>query len=436
MRGPGERPTRRPRAAGVARVALWADVQETLAEAADTLGCPASVLGALREPQRLIEARVPVRRTGSGAVEHFTAFRSQHCNVAGPYKGGIRFHPHVTRDEVKALSAEMTVKCRVVNIPFGGAKGGVIVDTAGLDDRELEQLSRGYVEVMGDNLGPETDIPAPDVFTNSRVMAWMFDEFSRRHGRNHFSFITGKPARIGGSRGREEATGYGVATVALEALRLRGLDPERCRVAVQGFGNVGAHAAAALEGAGARVVALSDVRGGVWNPDGLPVEAAQAWTAGGRSLADSPFGRAIPPDGPLYTEAEAVIPAAFEEQITEENAGRIRAPVVVEGANGPTTRGGHAILLSSGTLVVPDVLANAGGVTCSYFEWVQDLGAYFWDLDEVRARLGSFMRQAFSDVCGEAGPPGGGGAPPDLRSAAFRLAVRRLWEAMADRGWI
>jgi glutamate dehydrogenase/leucine dehydrogenase len=417
-------------------MALWADIQETLAEAADALGCPTSVLGALREPQRLIEARVPVRRTRTGTVEHFTAFRSQHCNVAGPYKGGIRFHPHVTRDEVKALSAEMTVKCRVVNIPFGGAKGGVIVDTADLDDRELEQLSRGYVEVMGDNLGPETDIPAPDVFTNSRVMAWMFDEFSRRHGRNHFSFITGKPARIGGSRGREEATGFGVASVTLEALRLRGLGPGRARVAVQGFGNVGAHAAAALAREGVRIVALSDVRGGVWNPEGIPVEAAQAWSAsGGRSLADSPFGSPLAADGPLYAEAEAIIPAAFQEQITEENAGRIRAPIIVEAANGPTTRGAHALLLASGRLVIPDVLANAGGVTCSYFEWVQDLGAYFWDLDEVRARLGNFMRQAFSDVRAEAGIRGGD-AQPDLRSAAYRLAVRRLWEAMADRGWL
>jgi len=415
---------------------LWADAQQVLHQATLELGCPTAVFALLREPQRVIEAQIPVRRTADGAVDCFTAYRSQHCNVAGPFKGGIRFHPAVTAEEVKALSVAMTIKCRVVNIPFGGAKGGVAVDAAGLDARELEQLSRGFVEVMGENLGPDKDIPAPDVFTNSKVMAWMFDEFSRRHDRNHFSFITGKPARIGGSRGREEATGFGVAIVTLEALRRRGIDPVGARVAIQGFGNVGRYAAAALARQGAAVVALSDVGGGIHHPEGLPVEEIAAWeAAGGGSLAASPFGRPIAADGPLFVEADAVIPAAYEEQLTAANAGQVRAPIVVEAANSPSTAAAHDLLVAAGRLVVPDVLANAGGVTCSYFEWVQDLGAYFWNLEEVRQRLAAFMRQGFEEVLAEAGPAPAAGVP-DLRRAAYRLAVRRLWEAMADRGWL
>jgi glutamate dehydrogenase len=420
-------------------MSLWTDTQEALRQATDELGCQPAVYRILSEPQRVLVAQIPVRR--ADGVHTYTAYRSQHCNVAGPYKGGIRFHPRVTLDEVKALSAEMTLKCRVVNIPFGGAKGGVVVDPAELTPRELEQLSRGYVEVMGDDLGPDKDIPAPDVYTNERIMAWMFDEFSRRHGRNAFSFITGKPARIGGSRGREEATGFGVAEVTVAALEDRGIDPHRARVAIQGFGNVGSHAALALERRGIRVVALSDVGGGRYDPEGLPVSELVAWQrrraegALPTSLAEAPFGQPIGPQDPLFAPADVVIPAAFEEQLTEENVGRVQAPVVVEAANGPTTRAAHRWLVAAGRLVVPDILANAGGVTCSYFEWVQDLGAYFWDLEEVRQRLRTFMLRAYADVRAEAEVVPSSGVP-DLRRAAYRLAVRRLWEAMEDRGWL
>jgi len=412
-------------------MSLWTETQDLLRDVTAELACPPSVFSLLREPRRVITAQIPVRR-GSGQIECFTAYRSQHCDVAGPYKGGIRFHPKVTLEEIKALSVEMTIKCRVVNIPFGGAKGGVQVDPTALDPQELEQVARGYVDVMGDNLGPDRDIPAPDVFTNARTMAWMFDQFSRRHGRNHFSFITGKPARIGGSRGREEATGYGVAVVAIKALGLRHIDPHGARAAIQGFGNVGANAALALQRAGVRVIALSDVRGGVYDPAGLPVEQLIQWEAAGtgRTLAEAPFGQHIDPLDPLFLDAEVVIPAAMQMQITKDNVGRVRAPLVVEAANAPTTHEAHRRLLSAGKMVVPDVLANAGGVTVSYFEWVQDLDSYFWDLEEVRTRLTTFMTRAFEDVLAEAA------GDADLRRAAYRLAIRRLWEAMGDRGWV
>jgi glutamate dehydrogenase len=411
-------------------VSLWTETQELLRDVTTELGCSPSVYNVLKEPRRVLIVQVPVRR--NGITEYFTAYRSQHNNACGPYKGGIRFHPKVTLDEVKALSVAMTIKCRVVNIPFGGAKGGVVVDPSQLTEREVEQLSRGYVDVLGDNLGPDKDIPAPDVFTNSRIMAWMFDEFSRRHGRNHFSFITGKPAHMGGSRGREEATGFGVSVVAVKALQMRGIDPQGARVAIQGFGNVGSHAALALERHGCKIVAVSDVGGGLYNPEGLPVEELLAWERAnrGKSVAEAPFGKATGALDVLFVPCDVVIPAALEDQITGDNAAAVQAPVVVEAANGPTTREGHQRLLAAGKTVVPDVLANAGGVTVSYFEWVQDLGSYFWDLEEVRARLSVFMDRGFNDVVAEAG------SDPDLRRAAYRLAVRRLKEAMEDRGWI
>jgi glutamate dehydrogenase len=410
---------------------MWTDTQRLLEDVTTELGCSPSVYNVLKEPRRVLVVQVPVRR-GSGVTEYFTAYRSQHNNACGPYKGGIRFHPDVSIDEVKALSVAMTIKCRVVNIPFGGAKGGVVVDPSTLNQAELERLSRGYVDVLGENLGPDKDIPAPDVFTNSRIMAWMFDEFSRRSGRNHFSFITGKPAHMGGSRGREEATGYGVSVVALRALQRRGIDPHGARVAIQGFGNVGCNAALSLLREGCRIVACSDVGGGLYNPEGLPVEEMLAWESAhrGRSIAEAPFGKRVGATEVLFLPCDVVIPAALEDQITGENAGAIQAAVVVEAANGPTTREGHQRLLADGRTVVPDVLANAGGVTVSYFEWVQDLGSYFWDLEEVRARLAVFMERGFDDVAAEAG------SDPDLRRAAYRVAVRRLAEAMEDRGWI
>ncbi len=410
---------------------MWSDTQELLRDVTGELDCATSVYNVLKEPRRVLVVQVPVRRS-NGVTEYFTGYRAQHNNACGPYKGGIRFHPGVTIDEVKALSVAMTIKCRVVNIPFGGAKGGVVVDPSQLNEHEVEQLSRGYVDVLGDNLGPDKDIPAPDVFTNSRIMAWMFDEFSRRSGRNHFSFITGKPAHMGGSRGREEATGFGVSVVTLRALQRRGIDPNGARVAIQGFGNVGRNAAEALTRSGCRIVAVSDVAGGLYNPDGLPLGDLLAWEdkSKGRSVADAPFGRRVGALDVLFVPAEVVIPAALEDQITGDNAKSVQAPVVIEAANGPTTRDGHARLLADGRTIVPDVLANAGGVTVSYFEWVQDLGSYFWDLDEVRARLSVFMERGFDDVVAEAGKS------PDLRRAAYRVAVRRLSEAMLDRGWI
>ena len=323
------------------------------------------------------------------------------------------------------------IKCRVVDLPFGGAKGGVVVDPTQLDDGELEQLSRGYIRVMADTLGPDKDIPAPDVFTNSRVMAWMFDEFSSRHGRNHFSFITGKPSNIGGSRGREEATGFGVGVVAAGALRLAGSQVSGVRVAIQGFGNVGSHAALKLHGDGAHIVAVSDVGGGVYDPAGLPLPELLDWARQERrSVAESPFGQRLAADEVLYVDADLVIPAAMEDQIRADNVARIRAPLVVEAANGPTTATAHAELVRRGVTVVPDVLANSGGVTVSYFEWVQDLDSYFWDLDDVRSRLQAFMTRAFDQVVAEAG------TDRDLRRAAYRLAVRRLADAMQERGWI
>jgi glutamate dehydrogenase (NAD(P)+) len=400
----------------------------------DHLGLSEGMRSLMREPERELVVTVPLI-TDDGHIKVYKGYRVQHSSARGPCKGGIRYHPDVVLDEVRALAMLMTIKCAVVNLPFGGAKGGVAVNPAHLSLRELERLTRGFAAMILPILGGKRDIPAPDVNTNEQVMAWFMDVVSSREGQFVPEITTGKPVALGGSRGRNEATGRGVAIAAVEVLRRRSRDPQDVRVAVQGFGNVGQHAANILAAEyGCKVIALSDVSGGLYNPHGLdlPTITEHVRHSPDRLLAG--FG----PNGGvdhitnaelLTLDVDVLIPAAIEGQITGANAGQVRADVVVEGANGPTTFEADAILRERGIAVVPDILANAGGVIVSYLEWVQDLQFYFWDISEVRAQLTRRMRQGFEDVWALAEGQG-----LDLRSAAYLLAIDRVADAIQQRG--
>jgi len=382
----------------------------------------------LSRPARFVEVMITLRMD-DGTTRVFTGYRSQHNDAVGPFKGGIRFHPTVTADEVKALSIWMTVKCALLGLPFGGGKGAVACDPKALSDRELEALSRGYVRALAEVLGPDLDIPAPDVYTNAQVMGWMVDEFSRLRGRNAFGVMTGKPLALGGSQGRTEATGYGCVVTVVEAAARLGLDLRGATAAIQGFGNAGSYAARLLHEAGARVVAVSDSRGGVWEPAGLDPEDLIRWKAETGTVAAYP-GRAIDNRELLELEVDILIPAALENQITGENAERIRARIIAEAANGPTTPEADAVLARRGIFVIPDILASAGGVTVSYFEWVQNLTSLYWSSDEVLTRLQQMMSKAFAEVYALHDARG-----VTMRDAAYMVAVRRLADAMAARGW-
>ncbi len=405
-------------------------VRWQIRRAADALGLDPAVYEILKSPLRFLEVSIPVTMD-DGSVHVFTGYRSQHNDLLGPAKGGIRFHPDVNPDEVKALSAWMTIKCALLGLPFGGGKGGVIVDPRELSPRELEELSRGYVRAIARFIGADRDVPAPDVYTNPQVMAWMVDEFARIKQGNEFGVITGKPVAIGGSLGRTEATGRGVVICVKEAARRLGIDLQGARVAVQGAGNVGSHTATLIHREGARVIALSDSHGGVYRPEGLDPRQVLDHKARTGAVHGFPGAQAITNEELLELECDVLIPAALENQITAENAPRIRARLVVEAANGPTTPEADELLFDRGIRVVPDVLANAGGVTVSYFEWVQNMYGYYWSEAEVNERLGQMMGRAFSEVwdmhlkqhC-------------SLRNGAYMVAVRRLAEAMRVRGWL
>lgn len=405
-------------------------VRWQIRRASDTLGLEPAVYEILKEPLRFLEVSIPVTMD-DGSVRVFKGFRSQHNDVLGPAKGGIRFHPDVNPDEVKALSAWMTIKCALLGLPFGGGKGGVIVDPKELSPRELEELSRGYVRAVARFIGADKDVPAPDVYTNPQVMAWMVDEFSRIKQSNEFGVITGKPVAIGGSLGRTEATGRGVVICAKEAARRMGISLQGATVAVQGAGNVGSFAALLAHAEGARVVAMSDSHGGIHQPAGLNPREVLDHKARTGSVQGFPGARPITNEELLELDCDILIPAALENQITLENAPRIRARLVAEAANGPTTPEADEILFDRGIRVVPDVLANAGGVTVSYFEWVQNLYGYYWSEAEVNERLGQMMGRAFGEVwdmhlkqhC-------------SLRNAAYMTAIKRLAEAMRVRGWL
>ncbi|GAB4208179.1 MAG: Glu/Leu/Phe/Val dehydrogenase [Tibeticola sp.] len=392
------------------------------------LGHLARWVETLKRPKRILIVDVPIH-LDDGSVAHFEGYRVQHNTSRGPGKGGVRFHQDVTLSEVMALSAWMSIKNAAVNVPYGGAKGGIRVDPKKLSSGELERLTRRYTSEIGIIIGPSKDIPAPDVNTNEQIMAWMMDTYSMNEGSTATGVVTGKPVDLGGSLGRREATGRGVFTVGVEAARHLGLEVRGARVAVQGFGNVGSIAAKLFAEAGARVVAVQDHAGAVYREAGLDIPALMFHVKQHGSVAGFPDAEPLARDAFWDVPCDILIPAALEGQITAANAGRIQARLVIEGANGPTTPEADDILHERGTLVVPDVIANAGGVTVSYFEWVQDFSSFFWTEEEINARLVRIMQDAFAAVWNVAQDK-----QVSLRTATFIVACTRILHAREMRG--
>jgi len=391
----------------------------------------------LRHPKAILEVSIPIRMD-DGSQRIFTGYRVRHDNTRGPTKGGIRYHPEVSLDEVKALAFWMTCKCAVMGIPFGGAKGGVSVNPKELSPMEIERLSRGFVEEIADFIGPETDIPAPDVYTNSMIMGWMMDEYSIIRRQHIPAVITGKPIELGGSEGREEATGRGAFYCVKELEKIRGWNSEDIRVAIQGFGNAGRNVAELLHADGYKIVAVSDSKGGVYCEEGFNVSDLIDIKTKSRSLNEI-YGKdsVCNQDGAetmtnqelLELEVDVLIPAALENQITKDNANRLRCRVIVEVANGPTTGEADKILEDRGILVVPDILANAGGVTVSYYEWVQNKMGYYWEADEVNEKLRKRMSGQFQNVHRLMEKH-----KISMREAAYVLALERLGRAVEAKG--
>jgi len=382
----------------------------------------------LTHPKRQIIVSCPVQMD-DGEIEVFTGYRVQYNITLGPAKGGIRYHPDVTLDEVTALAAWMTWKCAVAHIPFGGGKGGVVCDPTRMSRRELEALTRRYVAEIIDAIGPEKDVPAPDVNTNDQIMAWVMDTYSMHVGHTSTAVVTGKPIEMGGSLGRREATGRGVMIVTREAARHLGLPLKGATVAVQGFGNVGSVSAELLAREGAKIVAVSDWKGGVYNPKGLDIPKMIEYAGQHKTIDGFPGGEPFSNEELFKLEVDILIPAALENQITLENASDINAKIVTEGANGPTTPDAHRLLHERGVFVIPDILANSGGVTTSYFEWVQDRYGYFWEEEEVNTRLEKKMVEAFNDVLENSIK-----YKVDMRTAAYIVAISRVATVTKMRG--
>jgi glutamate dehydrogenase (NAD(P)+) len=404
-----------------------ANAERQFEEAAAKLNLPAGIKEMIKRPRRATIVSLPVQMD-DGTLRVFTGYRVQHSIVRGPAKGGIRYHPQVNLDEVGALAAWMTWKCAVVNIPFGGGKGGVVCDPSKMSKGELERLTRRYAADLSDLFGPESDVPAPDVNTNEQVMAWIVDTYSMHERRTEYAVVTGKPLDVGGSAGRREATGRGVLLCTREACKHLNMPLAGATVAVQGFGNVGSVSADLLSREGAKIVAVSDVTGGVHSRSGLDVPALLKWAADHRGVAGFPGGKPLTTPIVEY-ECDILIPAALENQITRENAGRIHARVVAEGANGPTTPDADKILEEKGVFVIPDILCNSGGVTVSYFEWVQNRMGLYWPEEEVNGRLEHTMVNAFRDVLAKAVEHG-----VNMRVAAFMVAIERVVKVIMLRG--
>ena len=392
------------------------------------LGTLARWVETLKRPKRILVVDVPIQ-LDNGQVAHFEGYRVQHNTSRGPGKGGVRFHQDVTLSEVMALSAWMSVKNAAVNVPYGGAKGGVRVDPKTLSLGELERVTRRYTSEIGIIIGPSKDIPAPDVNTNEQIMAWMMDTYSMNEGSTATGVVTGKPVELGGSLGRRDATGRGVFTVGQEAARRIGLDINHARIAVQGFGNVGGVAARLFAEAGAKVVAVQDHGGSIYREAGLDVPMLLAHVARVGTVAGFAGAEVLANDLFWEVDCDVLIPAALEQQINERNAGRIKARMIIEGANGPTTPEADDILHDRNVLVLPDVIANAGGVTVSYFEWVQDFSSFFWTEDEINARLVKIMREAFGAIWQVATDH-----KVSLRTATFIVACKRILAARNLRG--
>jgi glutamate dehydrogenase (NAD(P)+) len=402
--------------------------KQQLRKVAEAFEIDANLVNVLSECKKSVEVSVPTRMD-DGSVEVFQGFRVTHNIARGPSKGGIRYHPDVTRDEVKSLAMWMTWKCALMGIPFGGAKGGIVVDPKRLSQDELQRMTRRYTTEIINEIGPERDIPAPDVGTNAQVMAWIFDTYSMNKGHSVLGVVTGKPLNLGGSLGREEATARGALYAIREALRKKSMRVQDTTAAVQGFGNVGSYLAKFLAEDGATVVAISDSRGGLYNPNGIDIAAAFAHKAATGSLAGFRGADAVTNEDVLLLECDVLAPCALEQVIHEGNAAKVKAKIVVEGANGPTTPAADEILEDMGVLVLPDVLANAGGVVVSYFEWVQGLQEYFWKETEVNAKLNDIMTRAFNETWEEHQRRG-----VSMRVGAYGLAVQRVGEATTTRG--
>jgi glutamate dehydrogenase len=403
--------------------------QSVIHEALHMLGFQDDMFELLKEPLRLLKVRFPVRMD-DGSVKIFTGYRSQHNDSVGPTKGGVRFHPEVDENEVNALSIWMSLKCGITNVPFGGGKGGIICDPRTMSLRELERLSRGYVRAISQIVGPNKDIPAPDVYTNSQIMAWMMDEYSRLREFDSPAFITGKPIVLGGSQGRETATARGVAIIIEEAAKKKGIDLQGARVVIQGFGNAGSYLAKFMHDAGAKVVGVSDVYGAISDPNGLDInyllERKDSFGTFSKLFTNTITNKDL-----LELDCDILVPAAIANQITANNAHDIKASIVVEAANGPTTVDATKILTERGVFLVPDILSNAGGVTVSYFEWVQNNQGYYWTEEEVDQKLKKIMVDAFDNIYQISET-----RKVDMRLAAYMVGIRRIAEASTFRGWI
>lgn len=407
---------------------LFTSTQEVIKDALEKLGYDEGMYELLKEPIRMVEVRIPIRMD-DGKVKVFKGYRAQHNDAVGPTKGGIRYHPEVTAEEVRALSMWMTLKAGIVDLPYGGAKGAIVCDPREMSMGELERLSRGYVRALSQVMGPTKDIPAPDVFTNAQIMAWMMDEYSRIDEYNSPGFITGKPIVLGGSQGRDRATAEGVTIIIEEAARRRGIDMKGARIVIQGFGNAGSFLSKFLNDAGAKVIGISDAYGALHDPDGLDIDYLLD-RRDSFGTVTTLFDNTITNEELLELDCDILVPAAIANQITEKNAHKIKAKIVVEAANGPTTAEGTRILTDRGILLVPDVLASAGGVTVSYFEWVQNNMGYYWTEEEVREKMTKKMVDAFENVYTVADTRN-----IDMRLAAYMIGVRKTAEASRFRGW-
>ena len=416
---------------------MFQDAVRRLEVAAKYVQVDAEAIEQLKFPRAVMQVSIPVRMD-DGSLRIFEGYRVRHDATRGPTKGGIRFHPQVDLDEVKALAFWMTCKCAVMGIPYGGAKGGVVVNPKELSHLELERLSRGFVQQLADFIGPDTDIPAPDMYTNARIMGWMMDEYSKIVRRRTPDVITGKPIALGGSQGRDDATGRGAYYCIKELEKRRSWNPTDIQVAVQGFGNAGQHVARLLQADGYRIVAVSDSQGGAYRPEGFDIpslmqvknetrELKAVYCKG--SVCETVEAEVVTNEELLELDVDVLIPAALENQITADNAERIRAPVIVEVANGPTTSAADRVLSDAGKLVIPDILANGGGVTVSYFEWVQNRQGLYWTRDEVEGRLQEIVAREFSAVFERMQE-----LEIDMRTAAYVHALQRLGEALEAHG--
>lgn len=405
-------------------------VQKQIADAAEKLELDPRIHELLKEPVRCLEVNIPVVMD-DGSIKVFKGWRAQHNDAVGPAKGGIRYHPDAYVDEVKALAMWMTFKCGVVGLPYGGGKGAIKVDPRKLSTNELEKLTRGYVQGIASVIGPQKDIPAPDVYTTPQIMGWIMDEFSKLSGYNVPGVVTGKPIILGGSLGRDKATARGCMFVIQEAAKRLGIEMKEARIAIQGFGNAGSFAAQLLSKLGAKIVAVSDSKSGIYNSAGLDIAAAIDHKKKTGNVAGFAGAKDISNKELLGADVDILVPAAFENQIDAEVAATVKAKIVAEAANGPTTPEGDAVLFEKGVLIIPDILASAGGVTVSYFEWVQNTIAFYWSEDEVNQRLERIMVASFNQVFDMHVEK-----KVDMRLAAFMVAINRIAAAISMRGWV